>query len=247
MTRPADHLSVIVTRPAPGAEKTCQQVAALGWRVIWHPLLQIEATPRPRPEGDFAQLIVTSAQVIPALQDVARDIPVCAVGAATASRLRAHGFINITTSAGNAASIVAHLGSTPPSGRVLFPTGTQLGLKLTYALQARGWDVVRYLTYRSRPVTSLSDSLIAQIGAGAVDAILFFSSRTASAWVKAAAGADVDTSRIRAITLSAAIATRLTLSDWREISISEAPNHDAILRRLGAAPQTKRDGCAEFS
>ncbi|UYH52140.1 uroporphyrinogen-III synthase [Candidatus Kirkpatrickella diaphorinae] len=246
MTRPSERYAVIVTRPAPGAEKTCRQVAASGWHVIWHPLLQIEATPRPVPSGPFTQLVVTSAQVIPALDDIARDIPVCAVGAATAARLRAHRFTNIATCAGNASSIVAHLGSVPPSGRLLFPTGAQLGLKLTRALQARGWDVVRYLTYRSRPVTSLSDSLLSQIRSGAVDAVMFFSSRTASAWVKAASVSGVDTRNLRAITLSAAIAARLKSSDWREISTSDAPDHDAILQCLGPGPQTKRDGCAEF-
>ncbi len=75
---------------------------------------------------------------------------------------------------------------------------------------------------------------------------MFFSSRTVSAWVKAASVSGVDTRNIRAITLSAAIAAHLKPSDWREISVSDAPDHDAILKRLGPAPQTKRDGCAEF-
>lgn len=233
MTREIKKRSVIVTRPAPGAEKTCQQVAALGWHVIWHPLLQIEMTPRQRPEGRFTMMVVTSAQVIPALKDISRDIPIVAVGAATAKCLSDHGFIDITICAGNAASIVAHLGMSPPSARILFPTGAHLGLKLSYALRRNGWNVIRYLTYKSSPITSLSDSLIAEIKSGAVDSVLFFSSKTTSAWVGAASASHIDTREMRAIVLSAPIASRLSLSNWRDISVSQTPDHDGILQSLG--------------
>lgn len=104
---------LIVLRPEPGNAATCARIEAAGGRAIALPLFRVRPlgwTP-PDPRG-FDSLLLTSANAPrhagPGLATYA-DLPVVAVGAATAREAVARGLRVIATGSGNAEHAVALL------------------------------------------------------------------------------------------------------------------------------------------
>jgi uroporphyrinogen-III synthase len=87
---------VLVLRPGPGATATVQRARELGLDAVAFPLFEIEPIPWKAPDaGQFDALLLTSANAVrhggDKLQKL-RDLPVYAVGEATAQAARERGF-----------------------------------------------------------------------------------------------------------------------------------------------------------
>ena len=77
----------MITRPEPGASETAARVAALGYRPVVAPLLEISILHATLPPSAHLQAILaTSGSAIPALPVSHRHLPLFAVGEATAER-----------------------------------------------------------------------------------------------------------------------------------------------------------------
>jgi ABC-type molybdate transport system permease subunit len=98
-------MSILVTRPEPGASRTLAALTALDKPALAAPLFEIVQTAQPRPSGRFAALLVTSqngaAGLSPASSGLAADLPVFAVGDRTAQALRDAGFMDVTSASGD--------------------------------------------------------------------------------------------------------------------------------------------------
>jgi len=106
MTRP-----VLVLRPQPGADATAARARAIGLDPIVSPLFQIAPRAWEWPSGAEALLVTSAnaARMVGPQPD--RTLPVYAVGAATATALREHGFERLIVGDAGVAELVVRAGS----------------------------------------------------------------------------------------------------------------------------------------
>ncbi|EHH69285.1 uroporphyrinogen-III synthase [Gluconobacter morbifer] len=204
---------VLVTRPEPGLTATMAAVRGLGWDAVASPMLAV--TPcAPIPCGTFRAILVTSANALPALCAMPRDRLLVAVGDRTAARAREAGFRNVEAAEGDAEALAAFCHRNGLTGRdVLLASGQGYGLDLVDAL-----DVSRAEAYAVTKIRHLTPEARMALDAGAVDAVLFYSGKTAEAFMEAARDVPESClSGIRALCLSEAIAARLEPEQWRAV------------------------------
>lgn len=217
--------AVLVTRPEPGAADTALRLTALGYVPVLAPVLTIR--PRaPRLAGRFQAILATSAN---ALQPGLPDLPLLAVGDATAARAREAGF-GVVHSAGRDAEALAALALArcdPAGPPLLLLSGAGQGFALAGSLRAAGFRVQRRVAYAARPVASLP--VLPGFGHA-----LFFSPETARHFVRLIlrepATAMVESAT--ALAISEPTRTALGLLPWRRIHVASTPNQDALLALL---------------
>lgn len=237
----AERPGVLVTRPAPGDAATARAVARLGWHAIPAPSLVLAALPAMPPPRGAQALLLTSAAAARALTPggAAPDLPVFAVGEATAVAARARGFVRVEAAGGDAESLAALVAARcDPRGGVLWvAVGRGYGAELAAALRGRGFRVARRVVYAARPATALPPAASRALAAGRVVAALFTSPRGARSMVhllrkagllRAAAG-------ITAIAISQRVADALDGVAWRALHVATMPGEAALLEALGPA------------
>ncbi|WP_340116266.1 uroporphyrinogen-III synthase [Pelagibius sp. 7325] len=236
-------MRVLVTRPREDAPGLVADLEARGHAVMLEPLLTI----RPRdpavwPDGhENAQaLLVTSANGARAFArlDARRDLPVYAVGDASAAAARALGFAEVHSAAGNVDDLAALVKRRldPARGPLLHPAAGKLAGDLQGTLRAAGFTVLRAVLYDAVPVTALSKDCIRGLNGGLIDAATFFSPRTAAGFVNLveAAGLGDTCRRVVAVCLSPAVAEALCDVSWRRTVVAERPDQAALLAQLEA-------------
>lgn len=169
---------VLVTRQEPDASATVARLATLGWQGVAVPLLTIEAVPATLPPAGAVQaVIVGSINAVRHLPKRFRARPLLAVGDATAEAARAAGFAQVVSAAGDARDLAALASARlDPAGLpLLLATARGAGRPLAADLRARGFRVLRRVTYRTRPLPVLPAEAAEALAAGRVGHVLFFS------------------------------------------------------------------------
>ena len=145
--------------------------------------------PPPRARA-FAGILLTSANALAvldadgraALAGLARGGPVLAVGSRTAEAARAAGLGGVVDAGGDAAALAARVAAAlPPGSALLHVTGRPRKREPAAALRAAGYPVTAWVTYAAGPVPRLPESAAAALAAGALDAALHYSRRSAEA------------------------------------------------------------------
>ncbi len=230
----AMNLKVLVTRPEPGASATGERIRRLGHHPILSPCLVITARRVPFPTRQDAVLI-TSAQALPALTHLPRQIEIFAVGEATAAQAREAGFCAVTAAGGTAADLaVLVVGRLPPGANLLFPTGAGNGLPLANLLRGAGFCVRRHVAYRATPATSLTEAALAGLDAGVIERVLVFSQATGrhfSALVRQSGRTNALRHSI-AIAISSKAAASLENLPFASIETAMAPDQEHMLAML---------------
>ncbi|WP_244191833.1 uroporphyrinogen-III synthase [Komagataeibacter swingsii] len=230
---PAPRAGVIVTRPPPGLAPTMAAVAARGLRPIAAPMLLVSQ--RGLSLGAFRPdaIVLTSGQAVGSLADPQlHDIPCYVVGAATARRARAAGFARVTAASGTADDLTVLLHSAlPPASRLLLAVGQGYGREMAAALRGQGYRVLRRCVYAVRPATDLPSDAVAALRAGQVGAVVFYSTRTAEAFIAALTPALAPLlAGVAAIAMSDGVAAVLGAgARWRVIRVAARPDQDAML------------------
>lgn len=255
-------MRVLLTRPRPDAEAFAEALAARGHEALIEPLLEITlAAPSALPpELDaFQALLITSANGLRAFAALTerRDLPVFAVGPASAEAATAAGFARVESAAGDVEAL-AHMVRarlSPKDGVLLHAAGTVQAGDLKGELEAAGFTVTRAVLYTAEAATRLSDAARAALRAGRVDAVALFSPRTAETFVALLreAGLAEATRPLRALCLSAAVAAKLEGLGWAAVEVAARPENEALLALLdrpAAAPaahtgESKDKGMAE--
>lgn len=224
---------VLITRPEPGAAETAARVAALGRRPVLAPALVLAA--RPFAPLRAQALLLTSRAAARALTPW--DVPVVAVGEATAEAARERGFSDVRAAAGDAASMAAlcAAGLDPAAGPLLLAVGEGYSLELASALRAKGFRVVRRVAYAAAESTDFPGDAAAALRNREVSHALFFSPRSARCSVRALAASGLsETLRgVEAIAISPRVAAVLDGLPWRSIRSARRPDQDHILELLG--------------
>jgi uroporphyrinogen-III synthase len=233
MTRPQ---RALITRPLDDARPVADRLRALGIDAVIEPLLHIDFRDGAAPGlADVQAILVTSANGVRALagRSERRDLPVLAVGDASARQARSAGFTDVTSAGGDVGDLAALVARTcdPKAGALLHVAGSAVASDLAGLLERDGFTYRRAVLYDARRADALSDACRERIAAGQIDAVLFFSPRTAATFVRliddvglADRCADMD-----AVCLSQAVADKLAALTWRRIAIAAAPTLDALL------------------
>ncbi|WP_164867988.1 uroporphyrinogen-III synthase [Rhodovarius crocodyli] len=227
--------AVLVTRPEPGLAETMRTVAALGWRPIAAPGLEL--LPKPFTPPRAQALLLTSraaARAVPPL-----GLPVLAVGEATAAEARLCGHPDVTAAEGDAEALAALVRNTlqPADGPLLLAIGEGYGRELAAALRASGFAVQRRVAYAAHAARHLPAPALEALRQGRVGAALFFSPRTARASMALirAAGLAEAARTIRAVAISRRVTDTLAVLPWAEVATATRPDHLSMMEALGEA------------
>ena len=235
-------MRVWVARPEPGASRTGAALAARGHAPLVAPVLAVRPTGAAPPEGPFDGLLLTSANAVPALRDAAalRGLSVFAVGARTAALARAAGLGPVREGPGDAAGLAALVAeSLPPGARLLHATGAERKAEPGSSLAAAGFAVDLVVAYAAEPVPALPDAVNAALAAGALDAALHYSRRSAALALALAdqSGHGGAFRRLRHYCLSADVAFPLEAAGVAVHFVAGRPREtdllDALAPRLG--------------
>ncbi len=235
-----------MTRPEPDASDTAARLEALGIEPVVAPMLAYEplVADLPDPSG-IAALAITSANALRALDvDTAigayRHLPVYAVGDRTADLADALGFAMVTSAGGAIGDLVELLAHARIAGPIFYPAGREHTVDLGRSLQDLGKTVVTVPVYAMNPVARLDEPVVAQLRGGDIVAGLFYSRRTAEAFVAATDGVlDGPThKRLGVLCMSEAVAAPLVDAHFVRVGLAERPDEDAM---MGLALSFARD------
>ncbi len=229
----------LVTRPLDDSQGLAEALEARGFAALVEPMLSIRFLDAVPPERTAYQgVLATSANGVRALARLVpwRDLPVWAVGDASAREAGKLGFVTVHSAAGDVASLADRVTehADPTAGTLLHVAASRLAGDLAGALVSRGFSVEKAVLYEAEPAEDLSPALIAALAEGRLDVALFFSPRTAATFVRLVkkAGLGENLRRIKALALSAAVVEALAPLPWRGVEVAERPDQAALLARL---------------
>lgn len=244
-------MSILITRPEPGASRTKAILESTGRTCVVASLFTIVAIPGPRPTGRFAALIVTSgngaAGLSPESANLAADIPVFAVGDTTADAVRASGFSNVQSAAGdNRALARLVLAKVAPKFRLLLATGEDHKPGLPAALTKVGYEVAVWLRYKAEAVDSLPEEARSALASAEADTVLHYSRRASEAFLAltSAAGLADRAASVQHLCLSEDVAEPLRSAGIDQVRVAGTLDETGLLALLGVSEPSAPQGTA---
>lgn len=230
--------TLLLTRPEADAEALAAALADLGVDSLVAPMMDVVHIPGPPLELDnVSGLLLTSANGVRALAartDI-RDIPVFAVGDATAKAAKTAGFVSVTSAGGDVddlAEVVANA-CVPGNGVLLHAAGSVTAGDLAGRLEYIGYQVWREMLYEARPRDVMPKAVRSAIADGRIDGVVLYSPRTARIFDRLvdAAGLRKNVSDMVLFALSANV-DMASAGPWAERHISAAPKQEALLHTI---------------
>ncbi|NJC34845.1 uroporphyrinogen-III synthase [Sphingomonas jejuensis] len=216
---------ILVLRPQPGADATAARIRARGLPVVVTPLFaRVPLAWTPPPPDAVDHLLVTSAAVFDhggAGLAAFRQLPLVAVGGATAAAARAAGFTHVAFMEGGDVHAAAALLARRGARRVLHLAGAD-------RMEADVPDatVMPIAVYASRPAPPPDSFTRALVG----PAIALVHSARAGARLGALV---TDRDHLSIVAISAA-AARAAGDGWRAVSVAAAPTDAAMVEQAAA-------------
>lgn len=234
-------MRVLITRAI--EDGLALQAELLGHEVssVLAPMLSIQFfNPVEEPDERVQAYLVTSRNGAEALARYteSRTIPVLAVGSATAERLAHLGFEAVESADGDAADLVelARNRLDPAAGPLLFLSAEIVAGDIEGALSTAGFDLRRIIAYRGVPERILARDVEAQIRAGEIQGVLFFSPRAGRTFVSLVeqVGLASFCDEMTAYCLSDAVADAVSTMPWAAVRIAGKPNKGDLIALLAA-------------
>lgn len=228
---------VAVTRPREAAEELVPEIEAKGWRCLVEPLLEIVPEPPAAVDLSGVQgIILTSGHAVPALARLGCDLPLLAVGEATAAAASSvHGGPMIV--AGGSGRSLADLVMRrlePGAGALLHLAGRDVRPEPAASLAAAGFEVRRTVVYRAEAAERLSPALLSALEARNLAAVMLFSPRTAATLRRLVSEAGLNhlLADSEALCLSRAVAEAAADLPWRACRVAAAPGRAHLVGLL---------------
>jgi uroporphyrinogen-III synthase len=241
-------MRILVTRPETVAAGLAAALAARGHEAVVAPLLEIEPVP-----GDALDLagcqaiLLTSANAVTGLatRDAPRELPVFAVGDATAAAAAEAGFGEVRSAGGDARDLARLVLQTlrPTDGALLHACGRDRAVDFAQLLGPHGFEVRRLVVYAARPAARLPAAAADGLARGTIDAVLLFSPRTAATFARLAGevGLEGACAKVAVVCLSDAVADAVKGLHWRSVVVARTPDTDAALEAVdGVARSAER-------
>jgi len=200
------------------------------------PMLQVVSLPVDLPPPDKIQaILITSSNALEAGQNLAAlfDRPCFCVGERTAARALAAGFRKVHSAASDGMEL-AQLITASLSGRnsgILHIAGLAVDSRAQDELARRGHRVHVWPVYAARPVMALSEHTTSLLKRQSLDAVLFFSSRTAEIFraLVDKNGLNPCCRGLTAIGLSETVIENLRTFPWKHLVAAAMPTEDAVI------------------
>ena len=235
-------MRVLVTRPKEDAAGLAEALTALGCEAVLEPLFHVEFMDTAALDlSDVHALLLTSANGARALsrRDVSRELPVYAVGDATASAAREAGFEQVHSADGGVDQLAELVMDRmpPDAGVLLHVAGSEVAGDLGGALESAGYGYRRAVLYRAVPVKGLTAATVAALKDGDIDAVVFYSPRSAETCIELMRKARVVRAarELDALCLSAAVGEAASELTWRDVRVAPRPSQESLLSLIGSA------------
>ncbi|HEV2363159.1 MAG TPA: uroporphyrinogen-III synthase [Caulobacteraceae bacterium] len=221
---------VWITRAAPGAARTATAVAAKGFEPVVAPLIETRPLSAKIDLAGVGALAFTSATGVVAFAAACavRDLPVFAVGAATAAAARAAGFARVESADGDVAALSRLIVGRRSliKGAVLHPGARAVG-DLAGELAAAGIEARSVALYETLP-SATPEGLVSRMSD--FTAVLLFSPSAG----RALAALEIPEGT-RVLCLSRAVAAPLA-GRKLEVRVAARPNEASLLTLLTQVP-----------
>jgi uroporphyrinogen-III synthase len=233
---------ILVTRPIGEAAAFADALRQRGHVPVVSPALVMQHEPGEKIGlARYRAVLITSANAVRALaaRTPQRDATLLCVGPASAAAARGEGFSNVLESAGEgaeglSATVEDSLG--PGDGPLLYPSARDIAGNLERELTAKGFVVVRQIVYRMDYAARLSPEAETALAQGGLDAVAYFSARSAGATQQAAraSGLEAELRALTAICLSQAVEAKASAMHRRTLSAASA-TEAAMLQAIDSA------------
>jgi len=229
-------MRILVTRPLEDGREIAARLAERGHQAQLAPLLAPRFHDGPPLEVSGHELdgvravLVTSANGIRALsrRTARRDLSIFAVGPQTGEEARKAGFEDVRSADGDAMALAEATMRWASQDDVLLHVCAQdASGTLGEILSRSGFTVRRCPLYAIEPATRLPIEARAALQGGALDAVMFFSPRTAS--IFGALADDLPTRALAAFCISLATAKALEPMVFHRVAVAQRPNQEAML------------------
>ncbi|MDU0341583.1 uroporphyrinogen-III synthase [Bosea rubneri] len=235
-------MRVLVLRPQPDAERTAKVLIERGQEPVLAPLFSIVPGTEPAPKGPFDALVLTSANAVPALEQLPKawrkSLPAFCVGSRTAEAAGALGFAT-RNAKGNRSDLLALIaGELPEPRKLLFVAGQDRHDDLPEQLRATGHTVTVWTAYEAKAVDTLPQPAAEALRGGEADAALHYSPRSAQTFLALAdaAGLTEQALALPQVALSAEIAAPLISAGAGTVLVAEHAEEAALLAALDHLP-----------
>lgn len=230
--------TLLITRPEEDAAPLAVRLRAMGIDSVIAPLMRVVNLPGPDiDEQAYAGLIITSANGARALASRmrGRDIPVCAVGAASGAAAGAAGFTDIQCAGGNVETLAALIRDVcdPDAGPLLHAAGSVTAGDLAGDLAPDGFRIEVTRLYEAQAVDALPEAANAALQAGDLDGVVLYSPRTARIFddLVEKAGVSAALARLDLFALSQNV-DAASGSRWASRHIAATPDQEALLHTV---------------
>lgn len=230
---------ILITRPRIDAEPLATILAERGIDSLIEPLMRAELLAEAKIDLSGVQAVVaTSANGVRAFAALTprRELPLCAVGEATAAAARAAGFTHVEVAGGDVDALASMISARcdPARGALLHAAGTVSAGDLAGALAAAGFACRRAVLYRMEPARAFSPAARRALGDGTVAGVALYSPRTATIFADLLDAADLVPAcrHLSVICLSRAVATRVAAFPWAACAIAAQPDQPAMVAAI---------------
>jgi uroporphyrinogen-III synthase len=246
-------MRLLVTRPESDASEQAEKLRALGHEPVLSPLLRIEFLSGSIEFGGAQALIVTSRNALRALAahralSQATELPLIAVGEATANLGSALGFTRIERGPGSAEELSRVIAEThdPKAGKLVHLSGETIAFDLAADLAADGFEVKRQVLYRSVQATDFPPKVLSLLNTERLDGVILMSPRTSATFSRLIRrhGLTAQTERLICYCLSEKVAEALQPVRPR-LAVAARPNEEEVLALIesgGSSSQGVRIG-----
>lgn len=239
---------VLITRPKTDGEALAALLKADGAESVVSPALEIRTMERPPLQtGGVQAVLVTSLNGARALSTLIdrKDVPLYAVGPATAAALQENGFLKVFAAQSDVQSLAELVAAElkPDKGPLVHAGGAVLAGDLKKMLETKGFRVRREVLYSADRTEALTDEAIADLKAGKITDAVFYSPRSMESILTLAerAGVTEALASVRAVCLSSAVARAVPEPNpWKALIISPEIHQssllDVLLERVSGIP-----------
>lgn len=235
-------MRLLVTRPDEDAGSLVELLAEMGHEAVSAPLMEIRLQREVKiPDTPYQAILITSANGARAIGqrlEIARlrNIPVLAVGGASAEASREAGFRDVEAAGGDVTSLVdlALRRLEPGAGPLLHAAGSVVAGDLKGDLEARGFSVDRVILYEAIAAEHMPEAASEALKSETLSGVLLYSPRTArifSALVREA-GLEDRLRPLAAYCLSQAVAEGLAGLPFARVHVAREPSQAALLELL---------------